>query len=141
MQPGMLSLEPLVLLSIAFFFVMALPLLGLVIYQASPIKRLIFALPCILAFCGYSLWLGQAMGRSKAWYHWRTEYQQPLWNLHYFISESYSNKNPIALDEFHRRFAAENVQAYGREILFERGPFSTFVQNLTESTNQVQKPL
>ncbi len=84
-----------------------------------------------MGLAAYFFWLGQAVGRSKAWYHWRSEYQQPLKELQFHLNEIVERKDVSTLEELCRRFGKENIQAYGREELFAPSPFSQFVRRET----------
>jgi hypothetical protein len=77
--------------------------------------------------------LGEAVGRSKAWYHWRSEYQVPLVDLRLYIEHAHTNGNTQAIDAFCREFTKQNPWAYGREPLFKPGPFRSFVEVLSGS--------
>jgi hypothetical protein len=81
-----------------------------------------------LVFLAFNL--GRITGLAMAWVHWRREYQEPIFMLQIKMKENLDAKNTDALLNFADKFQQEEINSYGREKLFEQGPFRTFVDSL-----------
>lgn len=136
MKPHALSLEPLLILSVLIALVVVVPLLGFVAWKSRPGVRVSTTVLAVAACSIYFLWLGEAVGRSKAWYHWRSEYQFPLEELRYYVAEAYTNGNTQSINRFCREFVKQDVEEYGREPLFAQGSFRSFVEALGQTNVQ-----
>lgn len=133
MQPRALSLEPVLIFSFACLVLVVAPLVVAVVWKSRTSIRIVVALIGVIgcSFCFFRL--GEAVGRSKSWYHWRRAYQEPLVQLRHYIAEAHTNRNAQAIDAFCREFAKQEPWRYGREPLFETGSFKSFVDVLSGS--------
>ena len=71
--------------------------------------------------------LGRMTGLSMAWYHWRSEYKDPLSEWQSELNDRLKAGDTNGVIEIIQKFGVENVQAYGREQLFEQSNFRLFV--------------
>jgi ABC-type antimicrobial peptide transport system permease subunit len=127
MQPQFLSLEPLMLGSFALLLICVLPVLLLSTLKLRPTWRAATTVLSVVGLSVYFFWLGEAVGRSKAWYHWRSQYQGPLNLMQAHMKQLAEAQTEDALKEFCEKFAKENIQGYGREELFSKSPFNEFI--------------
>jgi hypothetical protein len=130
MQPSALSVEPLLIVSAIVFLCVVLPLAVAVVVKCRPSVRAMTTLVGLIALVYVSFNLGRMTGLSMAWYHWKAEYKEPLWELQAQMNESLKSKDTNAIVKFAERFSKENVQAYGREKLFKKGEFHSLVEEL-----------
>ena len=137
-MPHALSLEPVLIVSMLIALVGVVPLVGFIAWKSRASVRAITTVLAVIACSTYFLWLGEAVGRSKAWYHWRWNYQAPLEQLRYSVAEAYTNGNTQAINRFCGEFAKQNVNAYGREPLFEQSSFKSFVEGLSQTNTQTE---
>jgi hypothetical protein len=130
MKPAALRVEPLIMLSAAFFLFILLPLAIWISLKWTPkLRAITIGLGLItLVFLAFNL--GRITGLSMAWYHWRSEYQQPLFELQISLKDDLDAKKTDALLIFAEKFQQEQINSYGGEKLFEKGPFRTFVDSL-----------
>jgi len=127
MQPKFLSLELIMLGSAALLVIIIVPAVCFCAWKLRAGWRVVATGVAVVSLSVYFFWLGQAVGRSKAWYHWRSEYQYPLENMQIHLNELASENSTDALKQFCTRFGKENIQAYGREELFHQSRFNEFV--------------
>ena len=130
MQPKALSLEPLIILSLGVLLFVVTPFLVWVVWKRRAIFRVSVVVLAVVTCSFYFLSLGEAMGRSKAWYHWRREYKDPLEDLQNYLAEAQASGNTRAIDAFCREFARQKVPSYGREQLFRSSAFRQFVESI-----------
>jgi hypothetical protein len=130
MVPKMLSLELPYLLSICVFLI-ALPcLVGFVAFTLGPKTRAVICAFAVFTTGAYGLWFGQAVGRSKAWYHWRSQYQDPLFDWQLQQAQLIKNHDTNELMRMAQEFQKERISGYGREPLFGASKFHEFVDRL-----------
>jgi hypothetical protein len=136
MTPHALSLEPVLMLSVLIVLVVVIPLVGFAAWKFRVAVRVSCTVLAVAACSIYFLWLGEAIGRSKAWYHWRSEYQDPLVQIRDYVAEAYTNGNTQSIDRICREFVKQDVWKYGREPLFSKGSFRSFVEALGQTNVQ-----
>jgi hypothetical protein len=90
----------------------------------TPISILLLVVICFI--------FGQAVGRAKAWHHWRQNYQLPLFELQGYFQDLNGTNRCKSLEAFADRFAEEKVDAYGLEPWLTQSEFSRFVTSVTE---------
>jgi hypothetical protein len=81
MTPRALSIEPFLIAAAILFIVVILPTVFLLELKAPLRIRSVIVIGTLILTVFISFRLGRATGRSMAWYHWRSEYQDPLRNL------------------------------------------------------------
>lgn len=130
MQPRALSLEPFILFGIIFFIFGVLPGATIVAWKFGVRMRVLIINLSLIVLTVGSFFLGKATGRSMAWYHWKTEYKEPLWELQAEVSEALKDGDTNRLIRIVRAFRSETISDYGHERLFERGKFREFVEHV-----------
>ena len=130
MQPAALSVEPLILISALAFLVLVLPIAVWIGLKCGPRIRIPATILGASALVFLSFNLGRMTGLSMAWYHWRNEYKDPLWEWRIKTEDYLIARNTNALISAAQVFTNENIQAYGREKLFKDGAFKQFVKGL-----------
>jgi hypothetical protein len=137
MQPAALSVEPLVIFGALIFLVGVLPVAMWVTAKAPTKLRVPFIGIGLIALVYTTFNLGRMTGLSMAWYHWKREYKEPLWELQTKMDDYLKAADTNSLVNVAQRFTNENIQRYGLEKLFEQGKFRAFVEALP--TKQEQK--
>lgn len=136
MQPAALSVEPLLIFAALIFLCGILPL-SLWVTAKAPIKlRVPFIGIGLIALVYVTFNLGRMTGLSMAWYHWKREYKEPLWELQTKMDDYLEANDTASLIKMADRFTDENIQNYGREKLFEQGKFRTFVEALPDKATR-----
>jgi hypothetical protein len=130
MQPAALSLEPVILLAIVFFSFGILPLVTWGVWKQGPKMRVLVINLALIALAIVSFLLGKATGRSMAWYHWRSEYKEPLFEFQSELSDALKSRDTNAVIKIVQGFEKEKVNSYGHERLFEQGNFRRFVERV-----------
>ncbi len=130
MQPAALSLEPVILFSALIFLAVILPSAVWITWRCGPRVRIPAVVIGATALVFLSFSLGHKTGLSMAWYHWRAEYKDPLWEWQIKTQDYLGAGNTNALIRAAQIFTNENIQAYGREKLFNEGAFKQFVTKL-----------
>jgi hypothetical protein len=138
MQPQFLSLEPLVIGSFALLHICVVPVLFWSAWKLRPAWRAAITVLTVAGLSIYFYRLGEAARRSKAWYHWRSQYQHPLVTMQAHLKQLSEAETNSPLKEFCEKFAKENVQGYGREELFSESLFSQFI--MTEAAPERARP-
>jgi len=131
MQPAALSVEPLILLSGIVFLLVVLPV-SVWIATKWPLRLRQVAVAVGLAALVYIAFnLGRMTGLSMAWYHWKREYKEPLWDWQIMMKENLERGNTNGVVKMAQEFGGEKIQAYGLETLFEKGEFRSFVERVS----------
>ena len=130
MTPNALSLEPIILFSALFFLVVILPTVFLFEMKARLRIRAVVVIGTLILTTFLSFRLGLATGRSMAWYHWRSEYQDPLIELQGLQHQLIDSGNTQAIYQVALEFSKEKPAQYGNEPLFEKGKFRDFVERI-----------
>jgi hypothetical protein len=130
MTPKALSLEPVILFSTLLFLFVVLPVVFLFELKARLRIRATLVIGILVLAVFLSFRLGLASGRSMAWYHWRSEYQDPLRELQLLQRDLLEEGKTQAVYQVALEFSKENVEAYGQEPLFKKGKFSQFVERI-----------
>lgn len=133
MQPSALSVEPLLIVSAIVFLCVVSPLAVAVVVKCRPSVRAITTLVGLIAVVYAAFNLGRMTGLSMAWYHWKREYKEPLWEWQIALQDDLAEKNTNAVVRSVQTFSKEDIQSYGLEKLFEQGKFRTFVEGLPKS--------
>ena len=132
MQPAALSVEPLIIFGALIFLVGILPL-AIWVTAKAPIKLRVPFIGLGLITLVYTTFnLGRMTGLSMAWYHWKREYKEPLWELQAKMDDYLQAADTNSLVNMAEHFTNENIQSYGLEKLFEQGKFRTFVEALPD---------
>ena len=129
MQPKALSVEPLVIMSGLVFLFGILPLVAWITWKWRPNHRVPVIVLGLIVIVWQTFTLGRMTGLSMAWYHWKSEYKEPMWCWQIELSDMLKAGDTNGVVRSVRRFADENINAYGREKLFERGKFREFVEH------------
>jgi hypothetical protein len=132
MQPAALSLEPVIFLAIVFFSFGILPLVAWGVWKQGPKMRVLIINLALITVAIVSFLLGKATGRSMAWYHWRSEYKEPLFDLQIELSDALKSRDTNAVIKIVPGFEKEEVNSYGHERLFEQGKFRGFVERVKD---------
>ena len=130
MQPAALSPEPLILLAAFVFLIAVLPVANLIALKFRPGWRIAAVTVGLIVLVWTTFSLGRMTGLSMAWGHWRMEYQSPLLDWQYEMNDMAERGDTNGLMRMVERFRKENVQAYGREKLFQQGKFREFVEEV-----------
>jgi len=130
MTPNALSLEPVIFLSALFFVFGILPTVFLFELKARLRIRAVIVIGTLIVTVLLSFRLGLATGRSMAWYHWRSEYQEPLRNLQVIEQDFVKAGQTQEIYRIALEFTKEQIDQYGREPLFEKGKFRQFVDRV-----------
>lgn len=115
------------MLSALIFLVVVLPIANWIMLKGKPVIRCVSVTIGLIALVAFTFNLGRMTGLSMAWYHWKSEYKEPLWQWQGELSTDLKSGDTNAIIDSIRRFSAEDVYAYGREKLFTRGKFHDFV--------------
>ena len=138
MRPHALSLEPVLILSCAVAIV-CIVVLAVIVWKCNRVARTLAVVASFMACFLYCLWLGEAVGRSKAWYHWEWQYHGPLQTLQRDINRAMTNGNTQVFDYFTSEYIKQDIQAYGREPLFQESAFNAFIQRV-DAVSQTNAP-
>ena len=130
MQPAALSMEPVIMFLALVFLVGILPASVWIGFKCPPKPRGVAIVLGLIGLVFVSFNLGRMTGLSMAWYHWKSEYKEPLWQFQLLMKDKLEAKDTNALTRIAERFSKENIQAYGREKLFEKGEFRSLVEEL-----------
>jgi hypothetical protein len=131
MQPKALSVEPLMIFGTLFLAFVLVPILCVLNWRLGAKARVLGTAPVLILLAWICFSVGQMVGRSKAWYHWRFEYYLPLAELRLYVSDLVEQDRKDALAQVAKRFSREKVESYGREGLFEKSDFRKFVEEVT----------
>src|SRR3954470_5850868 len=123
MTPRALSIEPFLIAAAILFIVVILPTVFLLELKAPLRIRSVIVIGTLILTVFISFRLGRATGRSMAWYHWRSEYQDPLRNLQLIERDLIKGGQTQAIYTIAVAFGKEEIDRYGRERLFEKGKF------------------
>ena len=132
MQPSALSVEPLIMASALAFLIVVLPISFWIGLKWPPKVRGVAIIIGLVGLVFVAFNLGRMTGLSMAWYHWKREYKEPMWEWQITMRQYTESQDTNGLMRMAERFNKENIQAYGREKLFEKGKFRNFVEGLSK---------
>src|SRR4051812_43111426 len=130
MTPRALSIEPFLIVAAILFIVVILPTVFLLELKAPLRIRSVIVIGTLILTVFISFRLGRATGRSMAWYHWRSEYQDPLRNLQLIEQDFVQPGQTQQIYRIAVEFTKEQIGQYGREPLFKPGKFRQFVDRI-----------
>jgi hypothetical protein len=133
MQPSALSVEPLLILSLLIFAAAVLPCSSWITWKWPPKIRVITIQLGLIILVYIAFNLGRMTGLSMAWYHWRREYKEPLWEWQIEIKKALETNDTNRLIRMSESFAKENIQSYGLEKLFQEGKFRELVETFSNT--------
>ena len=133
MQPIALSPEPLIIFAGLLFFAIILPVANWIALRGGVRLRLVATNASLITLLFAAFLLGKTAGLSMAWYHWKSEYKEPLQEWQARTDELLNAGKTNEIVAIARRFRDEKIQPYGREKLFGQSRFHSFVDEVTDT--------